>query len=248
MAFDEDGFMAYLQLQDSSDLVTKSELISEVRSAGNSVSDRQLTFYVSEGLIPKSVRVGTRAGVYPRIVVELLSWILTARDRGVPIEAIKELTPVWKFLVRARRERRMDLMELEYIARQHVTGLEGVVAVPMLVGDVLTGYCPPCRGDIKIVRKDRVERSIDDVETTVGFAFAQRSEDESGKETYRWVGQTHLTFAYVQNFHEDPTTVLLGIRPNEALPPIPGVRHSSHATEGDSGAGASPPTRDTIER
>lgn len=203
------------------------------------VSDRQLTFYVSEGLIPKSVRVGTRAGVYPRIVVELLSWILTARDRGVPIEAIKELIPVWKFLVRARRERRMDLMELEYIARQHVTSLEGVVAVPMLVGDVLMGYCPPCRGDIKIVRKDGVERSIDDVETTVGFAFAQRSEDESGNETSRWVGQTHLTFAYVQNFHEDPTTVLLGIRPNDALPPIPaGTRHSSHTAEDDRRAGA----------
>lgn len=247
MAFDEDGFMTYLQLQGSTDLVTKSELISEVRSIGNSVSDRQLTFYVSEGLIPKSVRVGTRAGVYPKIIVELLSWILTARDRGVPIDAIKELIPVWKYLVGARRDRRLNLVELEYIGRQHVTSLEGIIAVPMLVGDVLMGYCPPCRGDIKVVRKDGVEKSIDDVETTVGFAFAQRFEDESGKETSRWAGQTHLTFAYVQNLREDPTTVLLGIRPNDPLPPNPaGGSHSDHATGDDRRTADSSP-RDVVE-
>lgn len=237
MSLDEDGFMDYLQLQGSSELVTKSELISEVRRRGNPVSDRQLTFYVSEGLIPKSVRAGTRAGVYPRVVVQLLSWILTARDRGVPIEAIKELIPVWKFLVRARRERRMDLVELEYIARQHVTSREGMVTVPMLVGDILMGYCPPCRRDITIVRKDGVEKAIDDVETTVGFAFAQRSVNEQGEEISRWVGQTHLTFAYVEDFTEDPTTVLLGIRPNEALPPIPGAHSSDAAASGQGGDG-----------
>jgi DNA-binding transcriptional MerR regulator len=229
MAFDDGGFMEYLELQGSTDLVTKSELISEVRSSGNSVSDRQLTFYVSEGLIPKSVRVGTRAGVYPRVVVELLSWILTARDRGVPIEAIKELIPVWRYLVRARRERLMSLTELEYIARQHVTSLEGIIAVPMLVGDVLMGYCPPCRSDIKIIRKDGTEKSIDDTETTVGFAFAHRSQNEDGEESTRWVGQTHVTFAFVHDLRNDPTTVLLGVRPNEEFPEIqPGTHWGDH--------------------
>jgi len=230
MTLDENGFMEYLQLQDSSELVTKSELIQEVRSLGNSVSDRQLTFYVSEGLLPKSVRAGTRAGVYPKIVTELLSWILTSRDRGIPIEAIKELLPVWKFLVRSRREHRLDLGELEYVARQHVLSVEGAIAVPMLVADVLTDYCRGCRGDIRIVRKNGEERSIDDVETTVGFAFATRVQSESGEESVRWMGQTRLTLAYVEDFHEDPTTVLLGIRPNEALPPVGATRaHGVHA-------------------
>lgn len=52
MAHEENGFMEYLELQDGSDLVTKSELVSAVREAGFKLSDRQLTFYTSEGLIP----------------------------------------------------------------------------------------------------------------------------------------------------------------------------------------------------
>lgn len=230
MAVEANGFLEYLQLQDSDDLVTKSELIAEVRAFGNPISDRQLTFYVSEGLVPKSVRVGTRAGVYPRIVTELVSWVLTSRERGVPIEAIKELLPVWKLVIRARREHRLDLGELEYVARQHVSGVEGAVAVPMLVGDVMRGYCPQCRGDIKIIRKDGAEMSLDDVATTVGFAFAQRTTSDTGEETLRWMGQTRLTLAYVENFYEDPTTVLLGVRPNEVLPPVlASPSHSKHA-------------------
>ena len=63
MALEENGFLEYLQLQGSDpELVTKSELISAVRQRGYSVGDRQLTFYISEGLVPKSVRVGSRAG------------------------------------------------------------------------------------------------------------------------------------------------------------------------------------------
>ena len=144
MAIEENGFLEYLQLQGSDpELVTKSELLTAVRRRGYSVGDRQLTFYISEGLVPKSVRVGSRAGAYPRIVIELLIWILRAKEGGLSVEAIRELLPVWKFLIRARNDRRIDLNELEYIARQHVQTIEGSYAIPPVVANVLIGWISP---------------------------------------------------------------------------------------------------------
>src|ERR1700722_18218720 len=126
MVPEENGFLEYLQLQGSDpELVTKSELLSAVRQRGYSVGDRKLTFYISEGLVPKSVRVGSRAGAYPRIVIELLTWILAAKEGGLSVEAIRELLPVWKFLIRGTNDGHIDLRELENIAQLHVKSIEG---------------------------------------------------------------------------------------------------------------------------
>ena len=142
MVHEQNGFLEYLELQDGrSSLVTKSELLANVRKAGYSISDRQLTFYVSEGLVPRSVRVGTRAGAYPTSVVWLMEWILEARDAGASIDALKELLPVWKFLVRARNDNVLNLGEFEYVARQHVTSYEASLDVPRVVTSVLMRSC-----------------------------------------------------------------------------------------------------------
>jgi DNA-binding transcriptional MerR regulator len=221
---EENGFLEYLQLQGGKpDLVTKSELITRIRQMGYSLSDRQLTFYGTEGLVPRSVRVGTRAGAYPAIVVRLLAWIVAARDAGVSIEALKELLPVWKFLMRAYDSRALDIGELEYVARQHVTSTEGSMVVPRLVSWVMAERCcPDCQLGMKIIYKNGEQKSISDVGATIGFAIARTpSEDdiEISDSAPRWYASTRLSLGHQRRFSTDPTTVILGIKPNAAVPP-----------------------------
>lgn len=218
---EDNAFLEYLQLQGPDPvLVTKSELIAKVRERGYSVSDRQLTFYVSEGLIPKSVRVGSRAGVYPQIVVELLGWVLRCKAGGLSVEAIRELLPVWKYLIRSLNEQRIDLAELEYIARQHVTTLEGSYAIPAVVSSVLGDVCPECRAKFVLVLKDGTERVLSEPSATVGFAIAQRGDEVSDDTDAKWVARTRLALGGGGgDTANDPTTVILGLRVGEALPP-----------------------------
>jgi DNA-binding transcriptional MerR regulator len=241
MAIEENGFLEYLQLQGSEpDLVTKSELLAEVRQRGYSIGDRQLSFYVSEGILPKSVRVGSRAGAYPRIVGDLLKWVLRARDGGLTVDAIRELLPIWKLLTRARREKRLDLLELQYMARQHVRSTEGSMAMPVVVSDVLT-ICPDCQGcvpaDIVVVMKDGTEKNLEDINTTLGFAIARQvtieNEDESIEVRSEWIARTRITLAtgVDKDLRTDPTTVILGVGPNDSLPEssgAPGVSNGAH--------------------
>ncbi|MGV9834268.1 helix-turn-helix domain-containing protein [Nocardia niigatensis] len=219
MATTENGFLEYLQLQEGDQLVTKSELLTAVRKAGLGVTARQLTFYATEGLLPHSVRVGARAGVYPAIVVDLMKWILRARKIGVSIEALRELLPVWKFLIRARSSGRLDLPEFEYVARQHVETAEAAINVPRLVIDTL-GQLP--EHAVEIVDKDGKPRRSTAPETTVGFAIARRQLEEDGSEGEpAWFAVTRITLALPRNYSDDPTTVILGLKPNEKLPPDP---------------------------
>jgi DNA-binding transcriptional MerR regulator len=225
VAIEENGFLEYLQLQDGvPDLVTKSELITRVRESGYSLSDRQLTFYVTEGLIPRSVRVGSRAGAYPAIVVELMEWVLHAREEGASIEALRELLPVWKFLVRARIAHELNLGELEYIARQHVSSVEGSISVPRVVSDVMMRHiCPDCRGEVTVIYKDGSRKPMSDATATVGFAIVRTpAEGTEVDNTPQWYASTRLSLAHPRNYSTDPTTVILGVKPNAALPADPG--------------------------
>jgi DNA-binding transcriptional MerR regulator len=217
---DHSEFLEYLQLEGGEPrLITKSELLAEVRERGIPISDRQLTFYVSEGLLPRSVRVGSRAGAYPSLVVSLLTWILRFRETGVPIEAIKELLPVWKFLIRARNEKRLDLAEFEYVVRQQLESFDAILAVPTLLTDVIVTLCRDCRRDLVLVTKDRSEVPLTAPDTTIGFAAARRRTDESGSSSLDWWAYRRITLAGPpDDYAADPTTVILGVRPNEAPP------------------------------
>lgn len=243
MAMEENGFLEYLQLQGSEpDLVTKSDLLTEVRQHGYRIGERQLSFYVSEGILPKSVRVGSRAGAYPKIVVDLLKWVLRARDGGLTVDAIRELLPIWKLLTRARRAKRLDLGELEYVARQYVRSTEGSMAMPVVVSDVLT-TCPDCLGcvpaDIVVVMKDGKEKNLEDINTTLGFAIArqvevQSSDDEPADVRSVWLARTRITLAtgVDQDLRSDPTTVILGVGPNGPLPESSGAPGSVNSASG----------------
>jgi DNA-binding transcriptional MerR regulator len=231
---ESNGFLEYLQLQDGSpDMVTKSELISRIRERGFSLSNRQLTFYVTEGLVPHSVRIGTRVGAYPAIVVPLLSWIVAARDAGVSIEALKELLPVWKLLIRAYHAKTLDISELEYVARQHVTSVEGSMVVPRLVNWIMSETCcADCQTGVDIVYKDGTRKSILATDATIGFAIA-RSDDEAETDgRLRWYASTRLTLGHHRRFTTDPTTVVLGVKPNAELPPDDEPADGGHRKQG----------------
>lgn len=233
MENDENGFLEYLQLQGGEpDLVTKSELIQNVRERGYSLSGRQLTFYMTEGLVPRSVRVGSRAGAYPKIVEELLAFILWARDGGVPIESMKELLPVWKMLVRSRRGKILDINELEHVARQRLTSMEAVMAVPEMVAFVFSRHvCKKCSDGFEVVYKDGETRSLNDPSATVGFAIARQVvETEGERATPRWIASTRLSLGGAGDY-EGPTTVVLGLKPNEPLPRDPWGSEDEHDEE-----------------
>lgn len=222
MTAEPNGFFEYLQLQEGEPkLLTKSELIAQVRAQGYKVTDRKLTFYATEGLLPRSVRVGSRSGVYPAVVVELLTWILRARAVGTSMDALKELLPVWKFLIQARSARRLDLAELEYVARQHVASIEGSLAVVQTVIDVMADCCADCRSKIRIITKDGADMEMNSPHSTIGFAIARTFEDDDHITTLQWYASTRISLAAPEGHIADSSTVILGLKPNEALPPDP---------------------------
>lgn len=173
-------FLQYMELQGSLDMVTKSELLDTVKRRGARISERQLTTYITEGVLPESARIGTRSGAYPKIVTELLWWVTSAREQGLSIKAIKELIPVWRYLVDACHRKELSLTEFEFMARQHVTMPEAMFAIPMLL--LATMPCPSCQGEhlaeTKLIDKDNTGVLLDGaVQVTVDFVVAQRDED-----------------------------------------------------------------------
>jgi DNA-binding transcriptional MerR regulator len=213
-------FFEYLELQGSPEMVTKSELLEHVRKFGGPVSDRQLTFYASEQLVPKSVRVGSRAGAYPAVVKDLVVWIVRSRQRGLSVEAIKELVPVWKFLARSTRSKRLDLAELEYVSRQAVRSPEAVFALPDLVLETLANdLCPRCLADLVFVLKDGAEcRHSDDEPMKLGFLLC--GTDDDGGDVRR-LASVHAELPTLGDPVGAPDTVILGVPVGVDVPPLP---------------------------
>jgi DNA-binding transcriptional MerR regulator len=216
-------FMALLQLQDSLDLVTKTELMDLARQNGTPVSDRQLTALASDGLIPKSARIGSRSGAYPRVVVEQLSFVKRWRGRGLSVTAVKELLPIWRYMQRARRDREVSLSEFEYIARASITLPEAWFAAPMVLQEALP--CPNCDNpplsEMKFLMKDGERKCVTDLET-VSLGFVMFTEDE---ETRR-VGKIVSMRLALPGLNEEtnPSTVILGI-PNGIDVPVDHPHH-----------------------
>lgn len=231
-------FLEFLELKAIPELVTKSELLDFVRARGGRISDRQLTFYMSQGLVPKSVRVGSRAGVYPESVQWLVDWIVEVRGRGLSVEAIKELIPLWKYMFAAGKEHRLDLNEFEYVARQHISSAEATYAIPWLLP--IYSYCPDHLRAWTVVLKDGTEMSLADSasQITLGFLFA-RQDPETGKV----VAEDFARFAFPvkpEKPKDDPALVVVGIPPGIETPEFP---EEDHHLEPASGSVPSPAAR-----
>jgi DNA-binding transcriptional MerR regulator len=205
-----------LELQQSTDLITKSELLELVRQRGCRISDRNLTYYASEGLIPAALRLGRRGVVYPRIAADQLSFVIQSREADLSLEAIRELLPLWKALQRGIREERLDLCELEIIARNTITKTEANFAVPMLVNRVMNGICHECRAKIVWTLKDGSSRTeADDDDLTLTFVVAALDEETKQGRQIAWT-QLRLP-GIVDPSGDEPTTIILGIPNGIAL-------------------------------
>jgi DNA-binding transcriptional MerR regulator len=232
-------FVQLLELQNRPDLITRSELLEWIRQDGGHISPRTLTFYASEGLIPKAVRVGSRGGVYPKVVAWLLSWIVEARDRGISIEAIRELLPIWKFIYRSFGQHRLDLGELEYLVRRHINSLEAVYTLPGLIPYL--AVCRQCLASTTLVRKDGTEIRLGEVpQETIDFIlFRPESEDEPARGID--VVQMSLSAASVRPDYTNPSAVVVGVPAGQDIPPWSDSRgdHDDFmiSTEPHSGAG-----------
>ena len=204
----EHEFLEYLELQDEPTFITKSELLDRVRGWGGRIGDRRLTFYVSEGLIPKSVRIGSRAGAYPEVVADLLDWINRFRARGVSVEALRELVPIWRYLRRAGKDQILDLTEFEYMARQHLSSPEAVFNLPALVFSVLTDYCGDCRSKLTVRRKDGEELPL---RRSPSMSFVVT---DPGEESARFV--TSITVPVGDQLEKDPTSICLELKAEQS--------------------------------
>jgi hypothetical protein len=199
-----------------------------------------LTFYISEELVPQSVRAGSRAGVYPSIVVDLMIWILAMREAGASIDTLQELLPVWKFLMRASRSNRLDLGELEIVARQFAVSPAAQFAVPRVVSHVMRdACCPNCRNKIIVVDRAGGEHRVTDPEATIGFAIARplepiEDDDHADGDTEgavrEWIAMARITLAGFVSPNEDPTVVRMGRKLNESMPPDESMPHQHSAS------------------
>jgi DNA-binding transcriptional MerR regulator len=200
--------LVLMELQGSTDLVTKTELLDAVRAHGLSISDRTLTYYMTEQIMPKAVRVGTRGGAYPRVVIELLRWVVRAREMGTPVDAVRELVPLWEFLVRSRRVGEILLSELEYLAREWVVSSEANHAVPWLVKETVGNLCPRCAPNVAWVLKDGTRVAQSD---GLFVTFHLAEVDEHNPSIARRIEWTQLTLPGFAPELDAPDAVILGV-------------------------------------
>lgn len=215
----------FIELQGSDALITKTELLDEVRSRGLRISDRNLSYYQGQGLLPPSVRVGTRTAAFPAIVAEMAEWVIRSRQRGLSIDAIRELLPVWKHLVLSRTRGEVSLAELEYQARSKVSSVEANYAIPGLVSDVLGCLCAGCKAEM--VWLDKAGLALEPQgDITLGFTLAELDEITGVARRVAW---TQLVLPGMGETPEadGPTTIVLGIPVGMPLPPACDVHRTA---------------------
>lgn len=211
-----DDFMELMELQGNLDMITKTELLASTRVHGAGVTDRQLTSFVSDGLLPKSARIGSRGGAYPALVQEQLNFVKRYRKRGLSVQSVKELLPLWRYMKRAIRDHEVSLSEFEYIARENVTQPEAWYAVPSVLQEALP--CPKCKKeewqDLKFRLKNGDELpAVGDDTVTIGFVMAKQ-DDDGGVCT---VSRMRLAVPRDDEGHND-TSIVLGVPNGIELP------------------------------
>lgn len=199
-------FFDFMAMMPEPKVFTKQELLDEVRKNGFMISDRQLTTYVTEGIVPKSVRVGSRQGVFPAAVARLLHWVGMVRDdRGISLESTKELVPAWKFARRARCEGVFDVAAFELVVRENLISKEAMYALPSVFHAEM--WCPDCIQKMEFRLKDGTITRHTDAKP-FSLSFEMFSQDSAGE--YKSISSTRVTFPS-HALETDPGLVVVGI-------------------------------------
>jgi len=182
MNAEEQEVLELLKLQDSAELLTLREVQEELREQGVPISPRKLTYYVTEGVVPKSLRIGARAGAYPRKIVDLLAFVSWAKDAGFSLEAIKKLRPRWMYMEHVHLTKTLDLRRLQEFASNIGTEQDRLLFTAIV--DFALRNCPDCQdrlvGINEIIRKDGRKEQINH-EEGVELPFGRLGEDGNVK-------------------------------------------------------------------
>jgi DNA-binding transcriptional MerR regulator len=207
---------ALLELQESDRTVTPTAALEELRARGRKVTKRTLSFWQEQGLLPPALRVGARGGVYPEIVEELIDWIAECRDRGVKVDVIRELLPMWRYLMAAQSTGVVELAAVEHHARRSGLSREANYLVPILVTYLTAGLCSDCRCDVDWHFKDGSVRNAASGPINLGFLIAEL--DPAGGEP-QFIAWTQLTLPGIDTTPdlEDPALIVLGLPVGIAL-------------------------------
>jgi DNA-binding transcriptional MerR regulator len=203
MKYESQEFVDLLDLQGTTELVTKSELLDKLRERDSGISARTLTYYMTEGLVPKAVRVGERAGAYPDLVVDMTDWVTSSRDIGLSIDAIKELLPVWKYLYLTSVRREIDLRMLEGLIERNVHSHEATHAVPSLLA---WWVCPHClRKSVLINKNGDVVSLADSEQQVIHFVHGQVGDEQGG------VASIPLPTIPRERLVDDPNAIVMSV-------------------------------------
>lgn len=219
----ESEFVEYITMQRSDELLSKTELLDHVRLRGRKLSDRNLTYYTSAGLIPRAARFGTRSGAYPKIVLQLVLLVVDARERGLSMDAIGLLVPVWKKLMANRHGSGMvHLGELQHYARSEIASLEANAAIPWVVETVIQSGCGSCSGPVMLIGTNGEPLGDGSALTHVNFLLTSYDEEQN---IARPLAFTQLALPGIGlPADDDPNTVVLGSPPKVRVchdcPPI----------------------------
>jgi DNA-binding transcriptional MerR regulator len=198
-----------LEIQDTEDTITPTELAELLREHGRAVSRRTLSFWQGEGLIPAALRVGARGGVYPYAVVDLAVFIADARDRGCSVDTIRELLPLWRYLIAAEANGHVELAELERRARALNLSREASYQVPFLVEHSMSRLCDDCRAALQWELKNG---AIADTSNglRLSFVLGELNASDGLGDIVAWT-QLSLPGIGSQPDLDDPSLVVLGI-------------------------------------
>jgi len=210
------GFMELMRLQDSDVMISRPELRDGIRAHGRNLPERTLAYYTDEGLLPKAARFG-RAAAYPGIMVELTLFVVDARERGLSVDAVRQLVTLWKVLVGERQKLgQLRLATLEDTARTFVTSPEASSSIQWLVEVVLHTGCMNCVGSVLVV--DKKEQLIDQSDSSSEWINFMLTKFDDELQQARLVGYSQLSLPGLGlPAEDDPRTVVLGTPPGTQI-------------------------------
>lgn len=120
-------------------MVNRQELFDQANARGANITERMLTTFITERVFPRGARLNFGRACWPRICIDLLTYIGVLRQAGASFDTIAELVPLWCYVEKCRKTGSIDLDDFEQVIRRHITRISAAFWVPWLLGGLLTG-------------------------------------------------------------------------------------------------------------